>query len=53
MADAARHLGCKPRRIYDLTSRRDLGRIPHRKEGRRLLFRLSEIDRWLDWGQAR
>jgi predicted DNA-binding transcriptional regulator AlpA len=45
----AAHLGCGRQRIYDLVSQR--GRrgdgIPHRKDGSRLLFRLSEIDAWL------
>lgn len=44
VAAAAMHLACKPQRIYDLVS---AGAIPHRKEGRRVLFRLSELDRWL------
>ncbi len=52
VADVARHLGCKPQRIYDLVSRRATSGIPHRKEGGRLLFRLSQIDRWLDSGAA-
>jgi excisionase family DNA binding protein len=43
--EAAAHLGCKPQRIYDLVHDRA---IPHRKEGSRLLFRLSDLDRWLD-----
>jgi len=41
---AAEHLGCKVRRVYELVA---LNRIPHRKEGRRLLFRLSELDTWV------
>jgi excisionase family DNA binding protein len=46
---AARHLGCKPARIYYLVGE---DRIPHRKEGRRLKFRRSQLDAWLDSGEA-
>ena len=42
---AAAHLGCKRQRIYDLVHARA---IPHRKEGSRLLFRLSDLDAWLE-----
>ncbi|MCW3001933.1 MAG: helix-turn-helix protein [Conexibacter sp.] len=49
--DAARHLGCRRQRIYDLVSRRGRHGIPHRKDGARLLFRLSEIDAWLEPGR--
>jgi excisionase family DNA binding protein len=45
VANAAAHLGCKRQRIYDLVHDRA---IPHRKEGARLLFRLSALDEWLD-----
>jgi excisionase family DNA binding protein len=45
VADAAKHLACKPQRVYDLVHGRA---IPHRKEGARLLFRLSALDEWLD-----
>jgi excisionase family DNA binding protein len=48
--EAARHLGCKPQRIYDLVHRKDETRIPHRKEGGRLLFKLSQLDRWVEDG---
>ena len=41
---AAEHLACKPQRIYDLVYDRA---IPFRKDGTRLLFRLSELDAWL------
>ena len=44
---AAEHLACKPQRIYDLCGRRDETRLPHRKDGSRLLFRLSELDSYL------
>lgn len=43
--EAAAHLACRPPRIYNLVSER---RIPHRKDGSRTLFRLSELDAWLD-----
>lgn len=42
---AARHLACKPQRIYDLVHARA---IPFRKDGTRSLFRLSALDDWLD-----
>jgi excisionase family DNA binding protein len=42
--EAADHLACKPQRIYNLVHERA---IPHRKDGSRLLFRLSELDEWL------
>ena len=50
--DVARHLGCRPQRVYDLVSRRATSGIPHRKEGGRLLFRLSQIDVWIESGRA-
>jgi hypothetical protein len=40
-------LGCRRQRIYDLVSRRGHDAISFRKDGSRLLFRLSEIDAWL------
>jgi excisionase family DNA binding protein len=43
--EAAQHLGCRPQRIYNLVHERA---IPHRKDGSRLLFRLSELDTWLE-----
>ncbi len=46
---AAAHLACKRQRIYDLVSRRT---IPHRKEGSRLLFKLSHLDVWIEGGGA-
>lgn len=52
VAEVAAHLGCKRQRIYDLVYRRRSSGIPHRKEGGRLLFRLSEIDRWIESGRA-
>ena len=41
---AAEHLGCPRQRIYHLTAARA---IPFRKDGARVLFRLSELDAWL------
>ena len=52
VAQVAHHLGCRPQRIYDLVSRRAVSGIPHRKEGGRLLFRLSQIDAWIESGRA-
>ena len=46
---AAEHLACKRQRIYDLVSRRT---IPYRKEGSRLLFKLSHLDAWIGSGGA-
>jgi excisionase family DNA binding protein len=43
--EAAVHLHCTERRVYDLCSRSNL---PYAKEGTRSLFRLSELDAWLD-----
>ena len=42
--DAAVYLNCRAQRIYNLVSDRA---IPYRKDGSRLLFRLSELDDWL------
>lgn len=47
----ADHLACKPQRIYELARRKDRG-LPHRREGSRLLFRLSEVDAWIERGGA-
>jgi excisionase family DNA binding protein len=44
---AAAHLSCRRQRIYDLVAQR---RIPHRKEGARLLFKLSHLDAWIEGG---
>jgi excisionase family DNA binding protein len=48
--EAAEHLACPKSRVYGLSS---AGRIPHRKDGSRLLFRRSELDEWLDRGGAK
>ena len=42
--EAAEHLNCKLQRIYDLVHQRA---IPHSRDGSRLLFRLNELDDWL------
>lgn len=47
VADAADHLGCKRQRVYDLVHK---GRVPHCKEGGRLVFKRSELDEWLERG---
>lgn len=47
VADVAVHLACRRQRIYDLVGRRGVHQIPHRRDGTRLLFRLSEVDAWL------
>jgi excisionase family DNA binding protein len=47
---AAAHLGCNRNRIYYLVSGK---RIPHHKEGRRVMFRRSELDHGLASGDAR
>ena len=44
-AEAAEYLRFPLKRIYNLTSRRE---IPHRKQEGRLLFRTDELDRWMD-----
>jgi len=46
---AAEHLACPKSRIYALVS---AGRIPHEKDGSRLLFRRSDLDAWLEQGGA-
>ncbi len=46
---AAEHLACPKSRIYALVSAR---RIPHEKDGSRLLFRRSDLDAWLEQGGA-
>ena len=42
--EAAEHLACKPQRIYDLVSQ---GRLDCHRDGRRLLFRRSDLDAYL------
>jgi hypothetical protein len=50
--EVAAHLCCRRQRVYDLVCRRQVSGIPHRKEGARLLFKLSQIDRWIEAGSA-
>ena len=50
--EAAVHLGCRRQRVYDLVCRRARTGIPHRKEGARLLFKRSALDRWIESGGA-
>jgi excisionase family DNA binding protein len=45
--EAASHLACPKSRIYDLVSAR---RIPHERDGSRLLFRRSDLDQWVTTG---
>jgi excisionase family DNA binding protein len=47
---AAMHLACPRSRIYALVSVR---RIPHYKDGSRLLFRREELDDWVRAGGGR
>lgn len=47
---AAKHLACPRSRIYALVSVR---RIPHYKDGSRLLFRREELDDWVRAGGGR
>ena len=42
---AAEFLACKPPRIYDLVER---GAVPVHRDGRRLLFRASELSAYFD-----
>jgi excisionase family DNA binding protein len=46
---AAAHLSCDRRRIYDLKNQQ---RVPYVLDGRRLLFRRSDLDRFLESGAA-
>ena len=50
VGEAADYLRCPRSRIYALTS---AGRIPHHRDGARLLFRKSELDAWVEHGGAR
>ena len=45
ISEAAEHLRAKPQRLYDLVS---TGRLKPAKDGRRLLFRRSVLDRYLE-----
>jgi excisionase family DNA binding protein len=44
---AAQHLACPRSRVYALVSAR---RIPHHRDGSRLLFRREELDEWVRTG---
>jgi hypothetical protein len=46
---AAEHLGCAPKRIRNLTSQR---RIPHHREGGRVIYHKGELDAWVLDGSA-
>jgi excisionase family DNA binding protein len=39
--EASTYLGCKPKRIYELVS---ADKLAHYRDGRRLLFRRSDLD---------
>ena len=43
--DAARYLACSRERLYDLVQ---LRRLEPRRDGRRLLFRRTDLDAYLD-----
>jgi excisionase family DNA binding protein len=42
---AAQHLACRPKRIYDLCSQR---RVPFVKDGSRTLLRRADLDAYLE-----
>ena len=48
--EAVDYLRCKRSRLYEFTRR---GEIPHSRDGRRLLFRRSELDQWVRDGGAK
>lgn len=54
--EAAEHLACPKSRLYRLVSRerggRDSNPLPYVKDGARLLFKRSELDRWVEKGGA-
>jgi excisionase family DNA binding protein len=50
VADAAQHMDAPASRVYALVS---AGRIPHERDGSRLLFRRSDLDKWMRNGGAR
>lgn len=49
VTDAARHMGCTTNRVYKLVAQESL---PHYREGRRLLFKRSELDSFIRSGGA-
>lgn len=50
---AAEHLSCRRQRIYDLVGQRAANGFPVRKDGSRLLFKRSQLDRWVERGAGR
>ncbi len=50
LSQAAQHLACPRSRLYALVG---AGRIPHHKDGSRLLFRREELDAYVAAGGAR
>ena len=44
-AEAAIHLACSRERVYDLVQ---LGKLEPRRDGRRLLFRRTDLDAYLE-----
>lgn len=48
--DAAKHIACPRSRLYALVSAR---RIPHHKDGSRLLFNAGELDEFIRAGGAK
>lgn len=49
-AETAEYLRCPRSRVYALVSAK---RIPHHKDGSRLLFNRDELDRWVRAGGGR
>jgi len=47
---ASQYLGMALSTIYTMTSRRE---IPHFKKGRRLMFKKSELDQWVQEGKRK
>jgi excisionase family DNA binding protein len=50
LAEAAEYLRCPRSRLYSLVSAR---RVPHERDGTRLLFRRSALDAWVRDGGGR
>jgi excisionase family DNA binding protein len=49
VTEAAKHIRCTTSRIYKLVEQ---GSLPHHREGRRLLFKRSELDSFIRSGGA-
>jgi excisionase family DNA binding protein len=47
VAEAAERMRCKPDRVYDLIQ---LGKLTPRRDGRRVLLRVVDIDAYLEGG---